>query len=133
MYFNVFSLFNYKQEVNNNLIIYNDNVDCFICFMPSKQNNQINMLSEFSHIIPKCKCNAKIHLLCLNIWIKQTQSCPICRTKFISIKDLQKHNLQKYYLVCIINIYLFIIFICNIHLFIYLFIYLLYQIYLIKL
>ena len=94
--------------------------DCFICFMPYEKNNPIKMLSEFSHIIQKCKCNAKIHLLCLNIWIKQTQSCPICRTKCITIKDLQKHNLQKYYIACIINIYVFIILISNIHLLSYL-------------
>ena len=89
-----------------------------------------NVLSKFSHIIQKCKCNAKIHLLCLNIWIKQTQSCPICRTKCITIKDLQKHNLQKYYIACIINIYVFIILIFNLYLCSNLFIYILFQIYL---
>ena len=124
-----------QQQLTDNVY----DVDCFICFMPSEKNNQINKLSKFSHIIQKCKCNAKIHLLCLNIWIKQTQACPICRTPFITIQDtdlqkhhLQKHHLQKYYIVCIINIYVFIILIYNIHLFlcIQLFIHVLYQIYL---
>ena len=126
--------FNIKKVNHNNY-----EIDCFICFMPYEQNNPIKMLSDFSHIIQKCKCNAKIHLLCLNIWIKQTQACPICRTPFITIQDtdlqkhhLQKHHLQKYYIVCIINIYVFIILIYNIHLFlcIQLFIHVLYQIYL---
>jgi hypothetical protein len=96
--------FNIKK-VNHN----NNEIDCFICFMPYEQNNPIKMLSDFSHIIQKCKCNAKIHLLCLNNWIKNTQSCPICRTK---CTNLQKSNLQKYYV--IINIYLFIILTYNI-------------------
>ena len=96
--------FNIKK-VNHN----NNEIDCFICFMPYEQNNPIKMLSDFSHIIQKCKCNAKIHLLCLNNWIKNTQSCPICRTKCTS---LQKSNLPKFYV--IITIYLFIIFTYNI-------------------
>ena len=96
--------FNIKKVNHNNY-----EIDCFICFMPYEQNNPIKMLSDFSHIIQKCKCNAKIHLLCLNNWIKKTQSCPICRTKCTS---LQKSNLRKYYV--IINIYIFIILTYNI-------------------
>jgi len=85
--------------------------DCFICFMPYEKNNPIKMLSEFSHIIQKCKCDARIHLLCLNNWIQQKQSCPICTTKCIY---LEKTNLRKYYIVSIINIYLFILLTYNI-------------------
>jgi len=96
--------FNIKKVNHDNY-----EIDCFICFMPYEQNNPIKMLSDFSHIIQKCKCNAKIHLLCLNNWIQKTQSCPICRTKCTS---LQKSNLRKYYV--IINIYLFIILTYNI-------------------
>ena len=68
-------------------------VECFICFMPREQNNPIKMLSEFSHISLKCKCNTNIHLLCLNNWIYQTHSCPICRTTLINLKEI---NLSKY-------------------------------------
>ena len=79
-----------------------NNYECFICFMPHEKNNPIKMLSEFSHIIQKCKCkcNARIHLLCLNNWIQQKQSCPICRTKCIYLET----KLQKYYIVCFIKI-----------------------------
>jgi hypothetical protein len=96
--------FNIKKVNHNNY-----EIDCFICFMPYEQNNPIKMLSDFSHIIQKCKCNAKIHLTCLNNWIQKTQSCPICRTKCTS---LQQSNLRKYYV--IINIYLFILLTYNI-------------------
>ena len=107
--------FNIKK-VNHN----NNEIDCFICFMPYEQNNPIKMLSDFSNIIQKCKCNAKIHLLCLNNWIKNTQSCPICRTKCTTIHDigLQEINLIKYLITCFINIYVFIILSFNIYLFI---------------
>lgn len=100
-----------------------NNYECFICFMPHEKNNPIKMLSEFSHIIQKCKCNARIHLLCLNNWIQQKQSCPICRTKCIYLET----KLQKYYIVCFINIYVFI----TIFYYIYVFIIIFYYIYLI--
>jgi hypothetical protein len=92
--------------------------ECFICFMPYEQNNPIKMLTEFSHITLKCKCNANIHLLCLNNWIQKTRSCPICRTKCIRLQET-----YKYYMICviIINIYVFIIIA---YLYIYIFVYL---------
>jgi hypothetical protein len=120
MYFNIFSLFNYsKREVD-------DTIDCFICFMPYEPNNPIKMLSEFSHIIQKCKCNTNIHLLCLNNWIQKTQSCPICRTKFIQTKQSKSIN----YIVCIINIYVFIILFYNLFICIFIFKHILFNIYL---
>ena len=104
-----------------------NNDECFICFMPYEQNNPIKMLSEFSHISLKCKCNTNIHLLCLNNWIYKTHSCPICRTTCISLQEI---NLIKSYLTSIINIYVFIILIFNLYLCSNLFIYILFQIYL---
>ena len=111
--------FNIKK-VNHN------NYECFICFMPHEKNNPIKMLSEFSHIIQKCKCNARIHLLCLNNWIQQKQSCPICRTKYIYLET----KLRKHYLVCFINIYVFIIIFYYIYLIVFIFPHILFQIYL---
>jgi hypothetical protein len=108
------------KKVNHN------NYECFICFMPHEKNNPIKMLSEFSHIIQKCKCNARIHLLCLNNWIQQKQSCPICRTKCIYLET----KLQKYYIVCFINIYVFIIIFYYIYLIVFIFPHILFQIYL---
>ena len=103
-----------------------NNYECFICFMPHEKNNPIKMLSEFSHIIQKCKCNARIHLLCLNNWIQQKQSCPICRTQCIYLET----KLRKYYLVCFINIYVFIIIFYYIYLIVFIFPHILFQIYL---
>ena len=111
--------FNIKKVTYNNY-------ECFICFMPHEKNNPIKMLSEFSHIIQKCKCNARIHLLCLNNWIQQKQSCPICRTKCIYLET----KLQKYYIVCFINIYVFIIIFYYIYLIVFIFPHILFQIYL---
>jgi len=116
--------FKIKKVTQHN---YNYEVECFICFMPYEQNNPIKMLSEFSHISLKCKCNTNIHLLCLNNWIYKTHSCPICRTTCISLQEI---NLRKSYLTSIINIYVFIILIFNLYLCSNLFIYILFQIYL---
>ena len=113
-----------QHNYNSN---YNYEVECFICFMPYEQNNPIKMLSEFSHISLKCKCNTNIHLLCLNNWIYQTQTCPICRT---TCTYLQEINLRKYYLICFINIYTFIILSFHICLFNFIFIRVLFEIYL---
>ena len=76
---------NFIKKVQRQLTDNVNEVDCFICFMPSEKNNQINKLSKFSHIIQKCKCNAKIHLLCLNIWIK-LQMCIHPNTSVLSLQ-----------------------------------------------
>ena len=103
---------NSNSNSNSN---YDCEVECFICFMPYEQNNPIKMLSEFSHISLKCKCNTNIHLLCLNNWIHKTQTCPICRTTCIYLQEI---ILSKYLIICFINIYVFIILSFNIYLFI---------------
>ena len=52
---------------------------CLICWLPSENNNIIKELSSHSYIIKICNCNPKIHTDCLNKWIGQNPSCPICR------------------------------------------------------
>jgi hypothetical protein len=54
---------------------------CLICWNPGNKQNEINILTEFSHIKSKCKCKPKLHTLCINEWIKKSPTCPICRTK----------------------------------------------------
>ena len=56
---------------------------CLICWLPSENNNIIKELSSHSYIIKICNCNPKIHTDCLNKWIGQNPSCPICRKTLI--------------------------------------------------
>lgn len=82
MYFSIFSSSEYysDEDIDSELIINEDDI-CLICWLPGEQQNQIKLLSEFSHIKPKCKCKPKLHPHCINEWIMKTPSCPICRTK----------------------------------------------------
>lgn len=82
MYFSIFSSSEYysDEDIDSELIINEDDI-CLICWLPGEEQNQIKLLSEFSHIKPKCKCNPKLHYQCINQWIMTTPTCPICRTK----------------------------------------------------
>lgn len=64
---------------------------CLICWTHSEKNNQIKLLSDFSHINVICKCKPKIHKTCLDIWINKNRSCPICRRK-INVRLLKSEN-----------------------------------------
>jgi len=75
MYFSIFQSYN-----NDN--IDNESIICVICLL-SKDNldatNELKMLSEFKNIIINCKCRPILHENCLHNWLKESQSCPICR------------------------------------------------------
>ncbi len=83
---------------NNKLTIVEKDV-CLICWTPSEKDNQIKLLSDFSHIIFICKCQPKIHQKCLDIWIYKNSSCPICRRK-ITVSSLKSGN--AYFISCYI-------------------------------
>jgi len=91
MYFSIFSSSEYysDEDIDNNFVL--DTDVCLICWLPAQENNNIKLLSNFSHIITKCTCNPKIHSLCLDHWIKTSSSCPICRTK-IKINIFKSNN-----------------------------------------
>lgn len=99
MYFSIYPLSEY-YSINDNDIIHTDIIIdekdiCIICLMKQEQTNKIKQLSSFPHIISTCGCNPKIHISCLDNWIKHSLSCPICRTK-ISINLFQIHT-HKYF------------------------------------
>lgn len=87
------NLFEYKcvyDETNNGLDI------CLICWTPTKPDNHLKKLSDFSHINVFCNCQPKIHYLCLNNWITKNSSCPICRKK-ITLKISKKTTIIEMY------------------------------------
>lgn len=103
MYFSVFSSSEYydKDGHCNTSRLVDDNDDdlCLICWLPNEETNEIKLLTDFSHINPKCKCKPKIHTLCINEWIKKSTTCPICRTNMNVI--IFTHDGQNIYIKCI--------------------------------
>jgi hypothetical protein len=88
MYFSIFSSSEYYSDedrhCNTDPCIDKDDI-CLICWLPGDSQNQINILTNFSNIKPKCKCKPKLHKLCIDEWIKKSPTCPICRTKMNTI------------------------------------------------
>jgi len=83
MYFPVYSTSEYysNNDISNNKLIDKNDDICLICWLPQEKHNEIKLLSEFLHIKINCNCKPKLHYTCINEWIKQTQTCPICRTQ----------------------------------------------------
>lgn len=100
MYFPVFSSSEYysNKDINNNKFIDENNAICLICWLPQEKHNEIKLLSEFLHIKINCNCKPKLHYNCINEWIKQSQTCPICRTKINIIFTTNNNNC---YIFCI--------------------------------
>jgi len=106
MYFSVFpsSEYNFNEEINIDNKLTNEEDDiCLICWLPSEEKNDIKYLSDFSHIKPKCNCKPKLHLICINDWLQNSQSCPICRKKMniIILTTNNKNFLSNCYIICI--------------------------------
>lgn len=81
----------------------NTNKLCLICWSPSKQNDPIKHMKDFSYIFSLCKCNMLIHSKCLHQWIKHTASCPICRkTVMVHVE----YNSDKY--IRLLSYYVFV-------------------------
>ena len=91
MYFSVFQFYDHLYANDENEI-------CLICWMYSEVNNPIQLLSDFTFVSSKCKCNPKIHSKCLEQWIYKTSSCPICRTKLTLSSNKLTNN--YHYLHC---------------------------------
>ena len=103
MYLSLISSSNYDDDDDVLAHVINDDFTkdiCLICWMSYEDNNKLKILSDFSHITTKCNCKSKIHFICLNIWIKKTPSCPICRTKIkINIFNSEHKNIfVNYYI-----------------------------------
>lgn len=104
MYFSVFSSSEYYsyEDITNNISI-DKNELCLICWLPQEEQNEIKLLSEFSHIKPNCKCKPKLHSTCIKDWIKKSETCPICRAKMNIIIFTTNYDniLINCYIVCI--------------------------------
>jgi hypothetical protein len=84
MYFSIFNSYDYysDEDTVRDIQTCDDEEDmCLICWLPGNNKNEIHVLTNFSNIKPKCRCNPKLHTACINEWVKKSPTCPICRTK----------------------------------------------------
>jgi|LakMenE18May11ns_1017448.scaffolds.fasta_scaffold9953726_7 hypothetical protein len=95
MYCPLYLYSDYREKISNMNIIKEENTDkvCVICWMPSEQHNHIKQMKEFAHIYFYCNCNVLIHYNCLNNWINNSPTCPICRKK---VTILTRDHLTNY-------------------------------------
>lgn len=82
-----------NQNIKKNI---QDNV-CIICWSKNENNDQLYYTKDFKKYIVSCNCNVLMHDNCLNQWIQQTHSCPICR-KQISNNANKNTNVIPYYI-----------------------------------
>jgi len=82
MYFSVFLSSEYysDEDITNNISIDKDKL-CLICWLPQEEQNEIKLLSEFSHIKTNCKCKPNLHSTCINDWIKNHKHVPFVELK----------------------------------------------------
>lgn len=72
-------------------IIQNDSNTCDNCNMTEHLNKKIGLIIDkcsiclknmYYNTSIKTDCNHYYHLICLNTWLKNNNSCPLCRTVF---------------------------------------------------
>lgn len=111
MYFSVFQSSEYHSDEdtnndNENNKVNNDDDNCIICWTP---DNQLQLLSDIPNIVLNCNCNPKIHQTCLNNWLVNTRSCPICRKDIVVNiplnMSLKIRSFINRYIQCLFKIY----------------------------
>lgn len=74
--------------------------NCLICWEQSNLKEPVIALKAFSHFVSLCNCNASFHKKCLDKWMVNASSCPICRQK---ISTTFHHN--YYYQIRLCGVY----------------------------
>lgn len=131
MYFCTYEHYDDVSNYNNSYDE-NNNMECFICFEIKIINEtQPIKLKKQTLYLRECNCDSYVHKSCLKTWFDHNKNCPICR------KIVRENNLMILtFNWCIqyeTNLYLFITSI-DVNIFkilsVYLFIYLVFEIYL---
>ena len=87
--------------------------ECFICF-ENEINREIpfdiNVLSIIYPNLKSCNCTGKIHIKCLYDWLKQSNTCPICRTpyNYEIVNHRSTTTIKTYSCLGIISFFLFL-------------------------
>lgn len=121
-----------NEEINKNENI--NLIECFVCyeFKTERREKPIKLYSQ-NYYVKKCICDGFIHKECLDKWVKQNGTCPICRNNIHenvnlihSIINYKKYGYVIYAFLIIKNnmkflfrhfpIIFFLIFLHNLHL-----------------
>lgn len=113
MYFSVFQSSQYntdeEDKINNIKQITETEDNCIICWSPQDNYNKLYLLTEIPNISLDCCCQPKLHEVCLNNWLKNTCSCPICRKKIlVNIQLRMRLKISScigHYIQCLFKIY----------------------------
>lgn len=80
----------------------NDNKECIICWEKSTSLDEVCCLQVINIIHMTCLCNVYIHEKCLCTWVKNNNSCPICRTPAsfldISLSSINENIIHIWYI-----------------------------------
>ena len=91
----IFSTF---EPYNNSDIIIKEEIEaCFVCYEVLDGINSPIKLNNNIYYLKKCKCNGFIHINCLNKWVNEHFSCPICRGLIVK-KINGSHKITTLYL-----------------------------------
>ena len=86
---------NYNNDTNNEK---EDIIQCLICWEQATNQNKVHKMKHITLFISNCKCDCNFHLYCFFDWVKNTPSCPICRTQLIFNNEMyQLYTLGPHY------------------------------------
>ena len=71
---NYIHIYTYDSEAN----------ECVICLESKINYSNLTKLQDCTKLVTSCDCNIICHEVCLQKWVSNTQSCPICRKLIIS-------------------------------------------------
>ena len=110
MYYTLYTSSDYYEEddvLKEDESLKEDDVKiCLICWLPNKNNDLVQNMKQISYILTTCDCDALFHSNCLQAWITNSSSCPICRKELTitAIYSFKIHNHIKPIIFFLINI-----------------------------
>lgn len=97
-------------NIDNYSTFSNEN-NCFVCMEEEELNPENTNEDVFRRELPislfnidtsvrQCDCNGIIHMRCLKDWLKQSNTCPVCRTPYksniIIVESVCNHAIKMY-------------------------------------
>lgn len=87
----------YEHYYNDDFYTFEEkNDECFICFQTSNENEYkpICLINQ-CYYIKQCNCNVWVHRKCLEMWLRKSHKCPICRIEVSEYIHIQYNIYQS--------------------------------------